>query len=167
MQSLLASYGFWDLVRSALDEYGPPSAAAEAPVDARFLPNLWLGVSVESQRWAAVRLDKLAVTTAGAVRFASCEPLRGKLDLRPWLGSGLDWVIAGGGSGPRSRPVHPAWIRSLRDQGQESGVPYFFKLLCTKPMSAGLLLSAERELGKLIPSNIDGAAAVHSCAACH
>jgi hypothetical protein len=61
------------------------------------------------------------------VRFASCEPLLGELDLRPWLGSGLDWVIAGGESGPRSRPVHPAWVRSLRDQCHESGVRFFFK----------------------------------------
>jgi protein gp37 len=137
LQSLLASDGFWNLVRDALADYGPPPADAEAAVDARFLPNLWLGVSVESPKWAAVRLDKLTATTAGAVRFASCEPLLGELDLRPWLGSGLDWVIAGGESGPRSRPVHPAWIRSLRDQCQASGVPYFFKLLCTNSRIGG------------------------------
>jgi protein gp37 len=127
MHSVLASGQFWGLVRSALGDYGPPSPAAEAAVDARHLPNLWLGVSVESQKWAAVRLDKLAATTAGAVRFASCEPLLGPLDMRPWLGSGLDWVIAGGESGPRARPMHPAWVRSLRDQCEEAGIPYFFK----------------------------------------
>ncbi len=127
MQSVLASNGFWRLVRAALADHGQPSPSAEAAVDARFLPNLWLGVSVESQKWAAVRLDKLAATTAGAVRFVSCEPLLGPLDLRPWLGSGLDWVIAGGESGPRARPMHPAWVRSLRDQCEGARVPYFFK----------------------------------------
>jgi hypothetical protein len=98
-----ASGQFWGLVRATLPDYGPPSPAAEAAVDARFLPNLWLGVSVESQKWA-FRLDKLAATTAGAVRFASCEPLLGELDLRPWLGLGLDWVIAGGES-----PISGRW----------------------------------------------------------
>jgi hypothetical protein len=126
MHSMLGSGQFWGRVRAALPDYGPPSPAAEAAVDARFLPNLWLGVSVESQKWA-FRLDKLAATTAGAVRFVSCEPLLGGLDLRSWLGSGLDWVIAGGESGPKSRPAHPDWVRSLRDQCQMSGVPYFFK----------------------------------------
>jgi protein gp37 len=127
MQSVLASDGFWRLVRAALADHGQPSPSAEAAVNARFLPNLWLGVSIESQKWAAVRLDKLAATTAGAVRFASCEPLLGPLDLRPWLGPGLDWVIAGGESGPRARPMHPAWVRSLRDQCGVARVPYFFK----------------------------------------
>jgi protein gp37 len=127
MASVLASGQFWGQVSSALGEYGSASLAAEAAVDARRLPNLWLDVSVESQPWAAVRLDKLAATTAGAVRFASCEPLLGALDLQPWLGFGLDWVIAGGASGPAARPMHPAWARSLRDKCQEAGIPYFFK----------------------------------------
>jgi protein gp37 len=127
MHSVLASGQFWGLVRATLGDHGPPSPGAAEAVDARRLPNLWLGVSVESQKWAGVRLDKLAATTAGAVRFASCEPLLGTLDLRPWLGSGLDWVIAGGESGPRARPMHPAWVRSLRDQCEEASVPYFFK----------------------------------------
>jgi protein gp37 len=127
MHSVLASGQFWGLVRSALGDYGPLSPSVEAAIDAQRLPNLWLGVSVESRKWAAVRLDKLAATTAGAVRFVSCEPLLGPLDLRPWLGSGLDWVIAGGESGPRARPMHPAWVRSLRDQCEGARVPYFFK----------------------------------------
>ena len=127
MHSMLASGTFWDLVRTALRDYGLASPAVEAAVDARFLPNLGLGVSVESQKWAPVRLDKLAATAAGPVRFASCEPLLGPLDLRPWLGSGLDWVITGGESGPRSRPVHPDWVRSIRDQCQAAGVAYLHK----------------------------------------
>lgn len=90
------------------------------------LPNVWLGVSVESQKWAAVRLSKLAETSA-AVRFASCEPLLGPLDIRPWLDGGLDWVIAGGESGPGARPMHPDWARSLRDQCKAARTPFFFK----------------------------------------
>jgi protein gp37 len=127
MHSLLADDRFWDQVRSAVQEYGELSPTAAAALDAQVLTNLWLGVSVESQKWAPVRLDKLAATTAGAVRFASCEPLLGELDLRPWLESGLDWVICGGESGPQARPMHPDWARSLRDQCVAAGVPFFFK----------------------------------------
>lgn len=127
MHSLLADGGFWDLVATAVPDYGSLSPAVEAALDARFLPNLWLGVSVESLKWAPVRLDKLAATSAGSVRFASCEPLLGELDLRPWLGSGLAWVICGGESGPGARPMHPGWARSLRDQCVAAGVSFFFK----------------------------------------
>jgi protein gp37 len=126
MHSLLSNEGFWDLVKSVASDYGPV-AEAESVIGRRWLPNLWLGVSVESQKWAKVRLDRLAETTAGAVRFASCEPLLGELDLRPWLAGGLDWVIAGGESGPRARPMHPEWVRSVREQCAEAGVPFFFK----------------------------------------
>lgn len=77
-------------------------------------------------RWARVRLPLLAETPA-VVRFASCEPLLGALDLRPWLDGGLGWVIAGGESGPRARPMHPDWARALRDQCQATDVAFFFK----------------------------------------
>lgn len=126
MQSMLGSDAFWDQVAAASRQYDP-SPEARAAIEERRLPNLWLGVSVESQKWAAVRLDKLAVTTAGAVRFVSCEPLLGDLDLRPWLSGGLDWVIVGGESGPGARPMHPRWARSLREQCKTAGVPFFFK----------------------------------------
>ncbi|QYN41116.1 phage Gp37/Gp68 family protein (plasmid) [Pseudonocardia sp. DSM 110487] len=99
---------------------------AAAPGMSGVLPNAWLGVSAESQRWARVRLPLLADTPA-VVRFASCEPLLGALDIRSWLGNGLDWVIAGGESGPKARPMHPDWARSLRDQCQAAGVAFFFK----------------------------------------
>ncbi len=98
-----------------------------AAVDRRCLPNLWLGVSAETQKWAPVRPDKLTSSTAAAVRFVSCEPLLGELDIHPWLADGLDWVIAGGESGPRARPMHPDWARGLRDQCRDAGVPYFVK----------------------------------------
>ena len=99
---------------------------AESPWMPAVLPNAWLGVSAESQRWAQVRLPQLAATSA-VVRFASCEPLLGALDIRPWLGGGLDWVIAGGESGPGARPMHPDWARELRDQCRAAEVAFFFK----------------------------------------
>ena len=126
MHSLLSDEGFWHQVQKAAAEYGP-SPEAMAAIDGQFLPNLWLGVSVETQKWASVRLDKLAATSAAAVRFASCEPLLGELNIRPWLAGSLQWVIAGGESGPGARPMHPDWARSLRDQCLAAGVPYFFK----------------------------------------
>ncbi len=91
-------------------------------------PNVWLGTSVENQRWAAIRIPKLLETPA-AVRFLSCEPLLGRIDLEPWLGDrpGLDWVIAGGESGPCARPMDPGWASSLRDQCMDAGIAFFFK----------------------------------------
>ena len=114
------------------------------------LPNVWLGTSVEQQRWVAPRIGAL-VETPAAIRFLSCEPLLGPLDLSafaPFSGEcycqdradgcrpqampgcpvpGIAWVIAGGESGPGARPMDPAWARSLRDQCHASGVAFFFK----------------------------------------
>jgi protein gp37 len=105
------------------------------------LSNVGLGVSVEDQRWAGIRISALLDTPA-AVRFLSCEPLLGPIDLTE-LAPGLvysnrgfnalvgepriDWVIVGGESGPGARPMHPDWPRSLRDQCTAAGVPFFFK----------------------------------------
>jgi protein gp37 len=84
----------------------------EAPSMPAVLPNVWLGVSAETQRWAQVRLPLLA-QTAAVVRFASCEPLLGPLDLRTWLGKGLDWVIAGENPGLGHAPcIRPGSGRS-------------------------------------------------------
>jgi protein gp37 len=88
-------------------------------------PNVWLGVSVEDQATADARIPILLDTPA-AVRWISAEPLLEDVDLRPWL-SGLDWVVAGGESGPDARPMHPDWIRSIRDQCAAAGVPFLFK----------------------------------------
>lgn len=154
------------------------------------LPNVWLGVSVEDQRRAHQRIPDLLATPA-AVRWLSCEPLLGQVDLTRimdadaeecfhsegrltfkgrtltesrsslnaltghfwgedlidgrWEGWGgeheqaspgigqpgyyrpLDWVVAGGESGPGARPMHPRWARDLRDQCQAAEVPFFFK----------------------------------------
>ena len=127
------------------------------------LPNVWLGVSVEDQRAADERIPHL-LNTPAAVRFLSCEPLIGPVDLtrvnfkdngldpyrwdyrcywRDFLNGAsyfgdqngdvdteiprVDWVIAGGESGPGYRPMDPAWPRALRDQCVKAGVPFFFK----------------------------------------
>lgn len=149
------------------------------------LPNVWLGVSVEDQQRANERIPDLLETPA-AIRWLSCEPLLGALDLErvlffqnhyqsganhyvdvlrggywsPW-GPGfrpsqdneeknhftnhsdikdklIDWVVCGGESGPKARPMHPDWARSLRDQCKDAGVPFFFK-----------------QWGKFLPCEID------------
>ena len=65
-----------------------------------------------------------------SVRFVSAEPLLERIDLRPWLDRGvLNWVIVGGESGPRARPMDPDWARDLRDQSVDAGVAFFLKQL--------------------------------------
>jgi protein gp37 len=86
-------------------------------------PNVWMGVSVEDDNYT-FRIDHLRRTGA-RVKFLSLEPLLGplpSLDL-----SRINWVIVGGESGPRARPVDPAWVLSIRDQCIDTGVPLFFK----------------------------------------
>ena len=86
-------------------------------------PNVWMGVSVESDRYA-FRIDHLR-TVPAAVRFVSAEPLLGPL---PHLDlSGIDWLIAGGESGPGHRPMEEAWALDLRDQCAAADVAFFFK----------------------------------------
>lgn len=86
-------------------------------------PNVWLGATVENQAEADRRIPHLLRVPA-RVHFLSCEPLLGPIDLRPHP---IDWVIAGGESGPHARPMHPDWVRSLRDQCRSTDVPFFFK----------------------------------------
>jgi protein gp37 len=86
-------------------------------------PNVWMGVSVENIEQAD-RVDHLRSVPA-AVRFISAEPLLGPLDGLDL--SGIDWLIAGGESGPGCRPVDPAWVRQLRDHSVASGTSFFFK----------------------------------------
>jgi protein gp37 len=118
------------------------------------LPNVWLGVSVEDQAAADERIPLLLKTPA-AVRWVSAEPLLGPVDLetirnttdlgegQPWLHPltgavsdghgdvctvpGLDWIVVGGESGPNSRPMHPNWVKSLRDQCAQANVAFLFK----------------------------------------
>ncbi len=86
-------------------------------------PNLWMGVSAENSA-TLFRADDLR-TVPAAVRFLSCEPLLGPLDGLDL--AGIDWVIAGGESGPDYRPLDPAWVTGLRDLCTTGGVPFFFK----------------------------------------
>ena len=87
------------------------------------LPNVWLGTSIESNRYT-FRANSLRKTPA-AVRFVSIEPLLGPVDSLNL--EGIDWVIVGGESGPHARPMNPMWVRDVRDQCRFLGVPFFFK----------------------------------------
>lgn len=90
------------------------------------LPNVWLGVSVEDQKWADIRIPAL-LTTPAAVRWLSCEPLLGPIDIEQAGGHLVDWIVAGGESGPKARPMRTEWARSLRDQCIAAEVPFLFK----------------------------------------
>lgn len=86
--------------------------------------NAWLGTSVEDKKYGVPRIDALRSIPA-AVRFLSVEPLLediGQIDL-----SGIDWVIVGGESGAKARPMHPDWARSLHSQCKRAKVKFFFK----------------------------------------
>ena len=106
-------------------------------------PNLWLGVSVERAKYA-FRIRQLAQLPA-AVRFVSAEPL---LEPLPDLDlQSIDWLIAGGESGPGARPVDGAWIRDLRDQCHASDTAFFFKQWGgVRKKTAGRLLDGREHL---------------------
>lgn len=103
--------------------------------------NVWLGTSVENQEQADRRIPELLnCRDLSPVLFLSMEPLLGLVHdhsdaLFPgdpsmahgWCWGDLNWIIAGGESGPNARPSHPVWFRSIRDQCQAAGVPFFFK----------------------------------------
>lgn len=105
--------------------------------------HLWLGTTVELQHRAEELLPHLAAIPA-AVRFISAEPLLGPLDLEPWLGSTLDWVITGGESGPKARPASPTWFRHLHTQCMEKKVAFHFKQWGDWAPGDGLNLPARR-----------------------
>ena len=90
--------------------------------------NIWIGTSVETRKYT-YRLTVLARLPA-PIRFVSAEPLLEPVDLSPWLDKGvLQWVIVGGESGPRARPMNPNWARDLRDQTARTRTPFFLKQL--------------------------------------
>ncbi|WP_213761750.1 phage Gp37/Gp68 family protein [Caballeronia sp. dw_19] len=125
---------------------------ASAMWPAEPMPNVWLGATIINQEEADRDIPKLLDTPA-AVRFLSMEPLLGPVDLNvidigghgeiyPLSGTqecedddgnsmpdlpAIDWVIVGGESGTDARPMHPSWVRSLRDQCADAGVPFLFK----------------------------------------
>ncbi len=115
-------------------------------------PNVWLGTSIACQADADKNIPELLkYRDLAPVLFLSIEPLVAPVDLSWYLcssdgfgphpihgfqngpihrddgGSGIDWVIVGGESGPNARPMHPDWVRSIRDQCQAAGVAFFFK----------------------------------------
>lgn len=85
--------------------------------------NVWIGVSVEDAR-VLHRIDDLRHVPA-AVRFLSCEPLIGPL--REMNLDGIHWVIVGGESGPKARPMHGEWVEDIREQCEERDIAFFFK----------------------------------------
>ena len=115
-------------------------ALADCSLKIKGIPkNIWLGVSVEDQKTADERIPILLQIPA-AVRFVSIEPMLGPVDIvnqvafrkfQEWLKGNtqypLDWIICGGESGPGARPMHPDWVRSIRDQCKEARVKFFFK----------------------------------------
>jgi len=111
------------------------------------LPNVWLGTSVEDQARADERIPHLLRCPA-AVRFLSCEPLLGPVDVSPYLdgawangdaypsGPRVNWIIPGGESGPGARPCNVEWVRSLVRQCSDAGVACFVKQLGARPRSS-------------------------------
>lgn len=118
---------------------------AEIPLSNLVPPeNVWLGVTAENQEMADMRIPVLLQIPA-AVRFVSVEPMLGPVDVAdhlPFKGremdsyhgewrnvdrKGIDWIICGGESGPKARPMHPDWVRALRDQCMACETPFFFK----------------------------------------
>lgn len=165
MRSLLSSPTFPDMVAQAGDELHVKAKPAardgwRGSLRAWAMPftwplrNAWMGVSVEDQRWADIRIPALLQTPA-AVRWISAEPLLGPVSLHRYLpthpsgagnyparfitdqypaefaqwkrDTGLSWVVAGGESGPGARPMHEEWARTLRDQCAAAGVPFHYK----------------------------------------
>jgi protein gp37 len=102
---------------------GPRVRPVHPPEFENWLPNVWLGVSVESTTYYS-RIRHLQRTPA-AVRFLSLEPLLGPLPNLPL--EGISWVIVGGESGPGARPMHPDWVRTIQAQCEAAGVAFFLK----------------------------------------
>lgn len=146
--------------------------------------NIWLGVSVENQEAADERIPLLLQTPA-AVRWISAEPLLGPISFRwaSWVDAetmhrkhgshshldglhDIDWVVAGGETGAKARPMHPAWVRSLRDQCAVAGVRFLFKQwgewAPTEPiddpmavcLSAGMQRLGKRAAGRLLDGKL-------------
>lgn len=86
--------------------------------------HIWWGVSVEDRKYGLPRIADLQAAPA-AVRFLSVEPLLEDIGTLPL--KGISWVIVGGESGPRARPMKEAWVLSIQEQCEAEGVPFFFK----------------------------------------
>jgi protein gp37 len=151
MRSLLNDPQFAHMAFHRANMYGRPDTAARVWP----LPNVHLGISVENQKWADIRIKALAQTPA-AIRFLSCEPLLGPVRLplteavdgcncggygppyymhepscgyEPGAAYSIDWVIIGGESGPGARPFDPQWAADLIDDARQAGAAPFVKQL--------------------------------------
>jgi protein gp37 len=119
-----------DLATPASVELAMQAIKPGSKLSAWPLQNVWMGTSVEDQRRAEERIEALLQVPA-PVRFLSMEPLLGEVLLgrvltkRDW--KKLNWVIVGGESGPKARPMHSAWARRIRDDCAKHGVRFFFK----------------------------------------
>lgn len=110
----------------------PHSIKKLLPLDYQLPPNVWIGTTVENQETADKRITYLQEFKTAGVRFLSCEPLLGPVDIRRYLQPGrngvrIDWVICGGESEHGARPMNPDWAESLLAQCQEAKVPFLFK----------------------------------------
>jgi protein gp37 len=126
--------------------------------------NVWIGATIETQEWAEQRLPHLLAADC-AIRFLSVEPMLGALDLRPHLGAGLgkiNWVICGAESGMQARSPEGTvrWLRDLRDQCVDAGVPIFFKQWGSFQQSGDQLvkLRARDKSARDAPALLDGIA---------
>lgn len=87
--------------------------------------NIWFGITAENQSRFDERISVLEKHPF-KVRFISAEPLLGPIDLGD-AAKWLNWIVVGGETGPKARPMHPDWVRSIRDQCVVAGVPFWFK----------------------------------------
>ena len=109
-----------------------PERLVELAPNLQFHQNIWLGVSVENQNYVH-RVDLLRQVAAN-VRFLSCEPLLGSLNLNL---KNIDWVIVGGESGQKHRPMKIEWAEDIRDQCQKAEVAFLFKQVGGRTSKAG------------------------------
>lgn len=89
------------------------------------LDNVWLGITICNQKEADRDIPKL-LNIPVTKRFLSIEPMLGAIDISAYI-KNIDWVIVGGESGRKARPMHPDWVRGVRDQCREACIPFFFK----------------------------------------
>jgi protein gp37 len=103
----------------------PENVQAMVPWASSWPSNVWLGATVENQEWAERRITHLLKIPA-RIRFLSCEPLLGPIDLSCWLDR-VHWVIVGGESGPCARPIDPEWISAILQQTKDANSAFHFK----------------------------------------
>lgn len=135
----------WQLLTKRPEQV--PRLAPDRWLEGGWPDHVWLGTTVEDQERADLRIPRLLAIKGVPVRFLSCEPLLGPVDLtdhllglhpdRGGFEPPISWVICGGESGPRHRPLNLDHARSLRDQCAAASVPYFFKQVGGRTPTAG------------------------------